>query len=102
MLQKAIFFTLINEYTDWTKTGEQGHNLIDSLIDLLSDALVVAPSIETIDHHYIQSLLMSTISSGKLANGKQLKQLFDSVVNKLTTRCYFYVFAYQVCFETIF
>ncbi len=43
--------TLINEYTDWTRPVEHPINLLDSLLDIMSDALVVAPAIETSDLH---------------------------------------------------
>lgn len=56
--------------------------MMDSLIEMLSDALVVAPLVETIDHHYLQSVLVGASAEAKSA--------------KLGSKTFFYVFAYQV------
>lgn len=40
---------MINEYTDWSRPVEHPINLFDSLVDILGDALVVSPLIQTGD-----------------------------------------------------
>ena len=42
---QEIFYTLVNEYTDWTRPFLHPISLLDSLVDIFSDALVVAPAI---------------------------------------------------------
>lgn len=44
---KEIFLTIVNEYTDWTRPFLHPISLFDSLIDIFSDALIVAPTIRT-------------------------------------------------------
>ena len=71
---QAISLTLINEYTDWSAGGGE-QNFIDSLIDILGDALVVAPLTNAVNLHL------------KLA-GQKSRQTANNV--------YSYVFVYQV------
>lgn len=40
---KVVLLALINEYTDWSVPSEHAINIFDSLLDVLGDALVVAP-----------------------------------------------------------
>lgn len=40
---------MINEYTDWSRPSEHPINLLDSTIDILGHALVLAPLIETVE-----------------------------------------------------
>nr|XP_027205808.1 uncharacterized protein LOC113799389 [Dermatophagoides pteronyssinus] len=47
--QQTIFWTLINEYTDWSRPSEHPINLLDSTIDILGHSLVLAPLIETVE-----------------------------------------------------
>ncbi|XP_075589753.1 uncharacterized protein LOC124495766 isoform X2 [Dermatophagoides farinae] len=47
--QQTIFWTLINEYTDWSRPSEHPINLLDSTIDILGHALILAPLIETVE-----------------------------------------------------
>ncbi|KAH7646391.1 neuroligin-4 [Dermatophagoides farinae] len=44
---QEIFLTIVNEYTDWTRPFLHPISLFDSLIDIFSDALIVAPTIRT-------------------------------------------------------
>ena len=39
--------TLVNEYTDWNRSPSNPTNVWESLIELLGDALVVAPTVKT-------------------------------------------------------
>lgn len=40
---------MINEYTDWSRPSEHPINLLDSTIDILGHALILAPLIETVE-----------------------------------------------------
>jgi neuroligin len=66
-----IFFTVVNEYTDWERTVQHPINTRDATISALSDAQYVAPVVHTGD-------LLSRSSSPH--NGP---------------KCFFYVFDYQ-------
>lgn len=52
---QEIFFTIVNEYTDWTRPFFHPISLFDSLVDIFSDALVVAPAIQVGLSHAKQS-----------------------------------------------
>ncbi|RWS29229.1 neuroligin-2-like protein, partial [Leptotrombidium deliense] len=52
--QEVISLTLINEYTDWSVPSEHPINILDSLIDILGDALVVAPLTSVANMHFKQ------------------------------------------------
>lgn len=65
-LKQEIFLTILNEYTDWTRPFFHPISLFESLVDIFSDALVVAPITQI--------------------------GLFHA---KSTQRTYFYVFAHQ-------
>jgi len=54
---QEILLTIVNEYTDWTRPFFHPISLFDSLVDIFSDALVVAPAIQA-------GLLHSTLSRG--------------------------------------
>lgn len=112
---QAIFFTLINEYTDWTRSTEHPINLIDSLIELLGDALTVAPLIEALDHHYLYSLinyLAKVGHSGPIPDsgggGGDANNLHSHPFGRMSmpagaatsaANSFFYVFSHQVdCF----
>ncbi|KAJ6217577.1 hypothetical protein RDWZM_008734 [Blomia tropicalis] len=43
---QEIFYTIINEYTDWTRPFFHPISLFDSLVDIFSDSVVVAPAIQ--------------------------------------------------------
>lgn len=77
---QAISLTLINEYTDWSASGSE-QNFIDSLIDILGDALVVAPLTNAVNLH--------------------LKLTGQKTATKKTSNnnVYSYVFVYQVNFD---
>ncbi|XP_075585134.1 uncharacterized protein LOC124494794 isoform X3 [Dermatophagoides farinae] len=93
--QQAIFYTLINEYTDWTKSSiEHPLNLMDSLMELYADALVVAPLIESLDHHYAQSSLSTTTTTTNSPTASVTPGGSSSFTTD-TPNTYFYVFQYQ-------
>ena len=77
--------TLINEYTDWTRPVEHPINLLDSLLDIMSDALVVAPVIETSDLH-----------SRPLMPTKPYHRLSSNGRPQARGKTFFYVFVHQV------
>jgi hypothetical protein len=81
--------TLINEYTDWTRPVEHPINLLDSLLDIMSDALVVAPVIETGDLH-----------SRPLMPTKPYHRLSSSARPQTRGKTFFYVFVHQVSYMT--
>ncbi|CAH1117825.1 unnamed protein product [Phaedon cochleariae] len=70
-----IFFTVVNEYTDWERTVQHPVNTRDSAISALSDAQFVAPLVQTGD-----MLSAKPPQSGQEAGG---------------SRTFFYVFDYQ-------
>ncbi|XP_042909755.1 neuroligin-4, X-linked isoform X1 [Parasteatoda tepidariorum] len=48
---QEIFLTVVNEYTDWSKPDQHPINVLDSTVDAMGDALVVAPLIRTANYH---------------------------------------------------
>ncbi|KAI1295610.1 Neuroligin-4, X-linked [Halotydeus destructor] len=44
---QEIFHTLVNEYTDWTRSLSNPTHIWESLVELLGDALVVAPTVKS-------------------------------------------------------
>ena len=44
---QEIYLTISNEYTDWSKSNRNSMDILDQLTTLLSDALVVAPTIKS-------------------------------------------------------
>lgn len=74
-----IFFTVVNEYTDWERTVLHPINTRDSTIAALSDAQFVAPIVQTGD---LFSKLPSHVVTGNRAASR-------------STKTFFYVFDYQ-------
>lgn len=70
-----IFFTVVNEYTDWERTVQHPINTRDAAVAALSDAQFVAPLVQTGD------LLSAKPSQGQDGGP--------------TPKTYFYVFDYQ-------
>lgn len=114
---QVIFLTLINEYTDWSRPIEHPINLFDSLVDILGDALVVSPLIQTGDtnaklaaaasggsgassgpgsrrHHHVntQTSRATASSSSSLSSTTSSSQ---SATGGPSSRTFFYVFSYQ-------
>ena len=98
---QAILLTLINEYTDWSRPSEHPINLLDSTADILGDALVVAPLMETADlftkwTQYHHSASSSSSSHSSSASGP----------SETRGKSFLYVFVYQVhqitlCFQFV-
>ncbi|XP_044751995.1 neuroligin-4, X-linked-like [Coccinella septempunctata] len=70
-----IFFTVVNEYTDWERTVQHPINTRDATVQALSDAQYVAPLVQT----------------GDLLSVKTAQNEKDQVDSKT----FFYVFDYQ-------
>ncbi|XP_054282798.1 neuroligin-2-like isoform X2 [Macrosteles quadrilineatus] len=49
--QSEILATVMNEYTDWERPVQHPINIRDETMDALSDAMVVAPIVQTADLH---------------------------------------------------
>ena len=88
---QSIFLTLMNEYTDWNRPVEHPVNLLDSTVDILGDALRVAPLIESGDLH-------SKWISSQTTSAQQLPAYGNAgpQSESRTAKQFFYVFAYQV------
>ncbi|XP_031636263.1 neuroligin-4, Y-linked isoform X2 [Contarinia nasturtii] len=70
-----IFYTIVNEYTDWERTSQHPINTRDAAVAALSDAQFVAPLVRTGD-----MLAPSAVQPGQ---------------EKIGPKCFFYVFDYQ-------
>lgn len=98
--QQSILLTLINEYTDWSKPVEHPLNLLDSLIDILSDALVVSPLIKAADfnvkltqlsallsgnsrRHHHQTFASSLLNDSYTTSASYLNQITSQLLNGL-------------------
>lgn len=82
---QEIFATIVNEYTDWSQAKLHPVHLADSVVDALTDALIVAPTVKSGSLHskldratYFYALLSdhvvnsgsATVSVGR--NGEQV------------------------------
>lgn len=86
---QVIALTLINEYTDWSVPSEHPINILDSLIDIIGDALVVAPITNTANLHFKKAHQQQLPRNGAATSGGvSIKPQFP--------RMYSYVFVYQV------
>ncbi|CAG2110350.1 unnamed protein product, partial [Medioppia subpectinata] len=85
--QQAILLTLINEYTDWNRPIEHPINLLDATADILGDALVVAPIVETGDLHTRWTSGAGTTGGGQSGHA--------SGADNRPHKTFFYVFVYQ-------
>ncbi|XP_061388047.1 neuroligin-3-like, partial [Musca vetustissima] len=84
-----IFFTIVNEYTDWDRASQHPINTRDTAVAALSDAQFVAPLIRTADIFAANSPPpMSSSSGGGTASA-------STQFPGQSGRCYFYVFDYQ-------
>ena len=86
--QEVILLSVINEYTDWSSTSESPLARLDSLIDILSDGLIVSPIMKAgiLQYRHQQRRLAETTH----ANTRQVK------TPGLNSKTFFYVFDYQV------
>ncbi|XP_037924577.1 neuroligin-4, Y-linked isoform X3 [Hermetia illucens] len=74
-----IFYTIVNEYTDWDRTSQHPINTRDTAVAALSDAQYIAPLIRTAD-------MLAPPPAAPTGNGQD---------GKVGPKCYFYVFDYQ-------
>jgi len=103
---------LINEYKDWNRPIEHPIDLFDSLVDILGDALVVTPLIQSGDANSRLSSLTSTtkasasnryhrISNSRILNpassssSSSASASFSSSRAASKTKSFFYVYYYQ-------
>ncbi|XP_043283676.1 neuroligin-4, X-linked-like isoform X2 [Venturia canescens] len=82
-----IFYTVVNEYTDWERTVQHPKNTRDSCVQALSDAQFVAPLVQTGD--------LFTLRHTKKPNNPHAAPIPDSEREPLP-KTYFYVFDYQM------
>ncbi|GBP90515.1 Neuroligin-3 [Eumeta japonica] len=74
-----IFYTIVNEYTDWERTVENPMNTRDATVAALSDAQYIAPLVQ----------------SGDLLSGGPRPVPTEDEVPGRPTKTFFYVFDYQ-------
>nr|XP_036233175.1 neuroligin 4-like [Bactrocera oleae] len=86
-----IFYTIVNEYTDWDRTSQHPINTRDTAVAALSDAQFVAPIIRTGDQLAANS--PPPISSSSSSGGGTSSA--STAAGAQSGRCYFYVFDYQ-------
>ncbi|XP_075235480.1 neuroligin-4, Y-linked-like [Lycorma delicatula] len=80
-----IFFTVVNEYTDWERTVLHPINTRDATVAALSDAQFVAPVVQTGD-------MLSKTSSSSTSSSTSMQHQQQQPAK---TRSFFYVFDYQ-------
>ncbi|KAI5713691.1 hypothetical protein M8J76_003593 [Diaphorina citri] len=85
-----IFFTVINEYTDWERTVLHPINTRDATIAAISDAQYVAPLVQIGDLLSRPQLLQSGGGAGNGTSGAP-----NPPSSPGHTKSYFYVFDYQ-------
>ncbi|CAK9806868.1 nlg-1 [Anthophora plagiata] len=82
-----IFYTVVNEYTDWERTVQHPMNTKEACVQALSDAQFVAPLVQTGD--------LFTLRHTKKPNNPHIAPIPDSEKEPLP-KTYFYVFDYQM------
>uniref|UniRef100_W8BSI7 Neuroligin-4, X-linked n=1 Tax=Ceratitis capitata TaxID=7213 RepID=W8BSI7_CERCA len=92
-----IFYTIVNEYTDWDRTSQHPINTRDTAVAALSDAQFVAPIIRTGDQLAANSPppISSSSSSGGGGGTNGGTASASTASGAQSGRCYFYVFDYQ-------
>ncbi|XP_046416017.1 neuroligin 4 [Neodiprion pinetum] len=81
-----IFYTVVNEYTDWERTVQHPVNTRDACVQALSDAQFVAPLVQTGD--------LFTLRHLKKPNNPHLAPVPEDEMEPMP-KTYFYVFDYQ-------
>ncbi|XP_043469223.1 neuroligin-4, X-linked [Leptopilina heterotoma] len=81
-----IFYTIVNEYTDWERTVQHPVNIRDSCVQALSDAQYVAPLVQMGD--------LFTLRHTKKMNSPHSLQVHETDKEPVP-KTYFYVFDYQ-------
>ncbi|BFF89407.1 neuroligin 4-like [Drosophila madeirensis] len=92
-----IFYTIVNEYTDWDRTSQHPINTRDTAVAALSDAQFVAPIVRTGDILASQSPppVSSQSPASSSAGGNPAASTSAGTSTQPAGRCYFYVFDYQ-------
>ncbi|XP_074603797.1 neuroligin-4, X-linked-like isoform X2 [Brevipalpus obovatus] len=103
--QEVITLTLINEYTDWSVPSEHPINILDSLIDIIGDALVVAPITSTANLHFRKSqhhsqtrsssASQSSSSSSSPSSSSTPSSPSSGIKDRGPAKMFSYVFVYQ-------
>lgn len=87
-------WTLINEYTDWSHPAEHPINLLDSTVDILGDALVVSPLLETAEL-FAKSFLRRELELSSFPRSADYALAYRDREQSMKNRVYFYVFQNQ-------
>ncbi|EDV95063.1 GH23353 [Drosophila grimshawi] len=92
-----IFYTIVNEYTDWDRTSQHPINTRDMAVAALSDAQFVAPIVRTGDILAANSPppVSSSTPNGGSSSGNAAASTSSGASTQPAGRCYFYVFDYQ-------
>ncbi|XP_034117843.2 neuroligin-1 isoform X1 [Drosophila albomicans] len=88
-----IFYTIVNEYTDWDRTSQHPINTRDTAVAALSDAQFVAPIVRAGDILAAQS--PPPVSSSTPSGAGNVAASTLAATTQPSGRCYFYVFDYQ-------
>ncbi|XP_034947404.1 neuroligin-4, X-linked-like isoform X2 [Chelonus insularis] len=81
-----IFYTIVNEYTEWERTMQHPSNTRDGCVRALSDAQFVAPLVQTGD--------LFTLRHTRQPNNPHITPVPDSEKEPMP-KTYFYVFDFQ-------
>ncbi|XP_017113778.1 neuroligin 4-like isoform X1 [Drosophila elegans] len=90
-----IFYTIVNEYTDWDRTSQHPINTRDTAVAALSDAQFVAPIVRAGDILAANSPPPVSSSSPAGSAGANAAASTSAGSTQPSGRCYFYVFDYQ-------
>ncbi|XP_044006504.1 neuroligin-1-like isoform X2 [Aphidius gifuensis] len=82
-----IFYTIVNEYTEWERTMQHPANTRDGCVQALSDAQFVAPLVQTGD--------LFTLRHTRKSNNPHVQPVPDSETEPMPNT-YFYVFDFQI------
>ena len=82
---QVILLSLVNEYTDWMSQTETPIKRLDSLLDILSDGLIVSPLLRAGSLHQ-RHQMRRQMEAGKKSSSSS---------NDLTSKTFFYVFSHQ-------
>ncbi|XP_070388307.1 neuroligin-4, Y-linked-like isoform X2 [Dermacentor albipictus] len=84
--QQEIFLTVVNEYTDWTRSVQHPASILEETAEALSDALVVAPVVEAGTLH---------AAAGAARKAAKQQQGGGSKVGGRVPTTHFYLFGYH-------
>lgn len=101
--QQVILFSAQNEYTDWSLPTDNLMSKLDSLIDILSDSLVIGPLTHAANLHYKhqQRRFLEQQNSTQPASGPSYDKRTSGsskssmAPNNSPAKSFFYVFSYQ-------